>query len=173
MQIIEKYKISNTETRDFYLAFFTALACILSYMEGFIPKPFPGIKLGLANSIVLVFVCHSLYKQALFVSVAKVFVVSLFSGYIFSVAFFLGLSGAFFSSVAMILIHKSLKSRVSLFGVSLTGAFFHIVFQLLFAILFMPSIKSGILFISGILLLSSFAAGIVTALFASYIMKNM
>ena len=173
MQVIEKYRISNTETRDFYLAFFIALACILSYIENFIPKPLPGIKLGLANSVVLIFVLHSLYKEALFISVVKIFVVSLFSGYLLSIPFFLGLSGALFSSFAMILTHKLLKNKVSIFGVSQVGAFTHICAQLLVAYLFMPSIKSGLTFIAGILLISSFIAGIITALFARHLMKIM
>ncbi len=173
MQVIERYITSDKDIKDFYIAFFIALACFLSYIEGFIPKPIPGIKLGLANSIVLVFIIHSLYKVSIFVALSKVLIVSLFSGYFLSPAFFLGLSGSVLSVLAMILFHVLLKTRVSSIGLSVIGAFFHIIGQLCMAYFILPSIQSGILFLSGILLLSSFFSGIVTGLFTLFLLKHL
>ncbi len=173
MQVIERFIKAKPNIKDFYIAFFLASACILSYIEGFIPKPLPGIKLGLANSIVLVFIVYSLYKIAIFISMGKVLIVSLFAGYIMTPTFLLGLSGSFLSVIAMITLHAVLKQKVSALGLSVAGAFFHVTAQLITAYFILPSIKSGILWLSGILLLTSFLSGILTGLFALYLLKNL
>jgi len=173
MQVIEKYLSSDKETKDFYIAFFLSLACILSYLEGFIPKPVPAIKPGLSNAIPLIFITYSLYKEAIFISISKVFIVSLFGGYIFSPMFYMGLAGSLASVFMMCSIHLLLKKRVSEIGISLCGAFFHISAQILIAYIVLPSIKTGLFFLTGILLTTSFIAGIITALFAIYLKKHL
>jgi heptaprenyl diphosphate synthase len=157
MQIIDRYFNSDQNIKDFYIAFFLAIACFFSYIEGFIPKPVPGIKLGLSNSIVMIFIVSSLYKIAFFISVSKVIVVSLFAGYFLSPAFVLGISGSILSALSMILFHKIFKDRITVIGLSVSGAFFHITAQLMAAYLILPSLKYGIFFISGILLITSFS----------------
>ncbi len=173
MQIMERFSHADKNFKDFYIAFFLAFASFLSYIEGFIPKPIPGIKLGLSNSIVLIFIIHKQYKTGIFISLSKVFVVSLFTGTLLSPAFILGISGSFFSTFSMVIIYALLNKRVSLIGVSLTGAFFHISSQLAAAYFLLPGIHSGIQFLAGILLSASFVSGIITALFANYLVREL
>ena len=64
------------------LAMAIALAMILSYVESLIPSPgIPGVKMGLAN-IVVVFCLYRLgWKEAAGVSLLRVFLVSLLFGH--------------------------------------------------------------------------------------------
>ena len=64
------------------MAMCVALAMILSYVESMIPSPgIPGVKLGLAN-IVVVFALYKLgWKKAVGISLLRVFLVSLLFGH--------------------------------------------------------------------------------------------
>lgn len=170
---MEKYLEAQDEFKDFYFAFFIAVSAILSFIEGVIPKPFPGIRLGIANSISIIFIVYYKYKEAVFISISKVLIVSLFGGYLFSPTFFFGFFGSLVSVLAMIVLHAMLKERVSPIGISVLGAFFHISTQILVAYLILPSLGTGLLFLSGILFLTSLIAGIITGLFTIYLLKRL
>lgn len=116
------------------LGFFLALALILSYVESLIPVSFgiPGIKLGLANGIVVLLLydspCYGI-KEAALVNGLRI----VLSGFLFSnlYAILYALSGAVFSLIAM-LIGKRLNC-FSVVGVSVLGGVFHNIGQILVA----------------------------------------
>ena len=62
------------KNRAAYFGVFTALALILSYVEILIPISFgvPGVKLGLANLIIVIVLYKTDWKEALLLSVVRI-----------------------------------------------------------------------------------------------------
>ena len=120
-----------------FCALFSALSIIISTFEFYLPIPsIPGVKLGLANCIVILILIKYGYWYALSVSIIKCFVVSmLFSGF---TALLYSLSGAFFSLCVMTLLLKC-KKYFSMYGISIAGAATHNFAQILVASILMQS----------------------------------
>lgn len=114
-----------------YIALLAAQAVIISLLERAIPFPFaiaPGAKLGLANIIT----CMALYtlstKDAAKVVAIRIILASLLGGTISTLMY--SVAGALLSFIAMWSVKKLGPSRISLIGVSTTGAVFHNIGQL-------------------------------------------
>lgn len=149
------------------LVMLLSFSIVLSILESFIPLfngYIPGLKLGLANIIVLIVLYKYDTKDVFFVSILRVIVVGLMRTGLFSVNFFFSLSGALFSAVSMILFKKT---RLSMIGVSVVGSIFHSIGQILIAILFLKN-NNMIYYLPWLLLFS-----IPTGLFVGYVSKKM
>lgn len=147
------------------LVMLLSMSIVLSIIESFIPlfNGFvPGLKLGLANIIVLIVLYKYEVKDAFFVSLLRVIVVGIMRTGLFSVNFFFSLSGALFSCCAMAL---TKKTRFSMIGVSVIGSLFHSIGQILIAVVFLKN--GNMLFYLPWLLLFS----IPTGLFIGYVSK--
>ena len=110
-----------------------ALALVLSYIETFIPLPVPvpGIKLGLANVVVLVALEVLDVKSAAAVALVKV----LAAGFLFGTPIMLAYSGG---GTVLAFAVMALLSRIrslSVVPVAIAGAVFHNVGQLAVAML--------------------------------------
>ena len=108
-----------------------ALALIFSYIESLfpIPVPLPGIKVGLAN-LVVVFTLYRLgYKYAINVSLIRVLLVGFMFGSLSAILY--GLAGAILSLIAMIIVKS--YSNLHVVTVSIIGSLAHIIGQLLVA----------------------------------------
>ena len=116
------------------MAMCIALAMILSYVESQIPSPgIPGVKLGLAN-IVVIFALYKLgWKEAVGISLLRVLLVSLLFGHVAS--FFYSIAGAALSLVGMILLRKT--EKLSCVAVSVLGGVLHNLGQILVAVAIM------------------------------------
>ena len=93
-----------------------ALALVLSYIEAQIPAfvAIPGIKIGLAN-IVVVFALYRLgIKEAVTISFLRVLLASLMFGSVLSLAY--SFAGAFLSLLGMVLLKKTNLNRMYRFG---------------------------------------------------------
>lgn len=114
-----------------YLGLLLTLALILSYVESLIPVfvSIPGVKLGLANLVVLICLYAYPSKYAFLISGMRVILAGILFGSMFSILY--SLSGAFFSLVVMICAKKVFK--LGILGVSILGGIFHNVGQLLVA----------------------------------------
>ena len=91
------------------LSMFLAMAVVLNLVETFIPffsGYIPGLKLGLANTIILFVLFTYGFKDAVYISILRVILVGVLRTGIFSVAFFLSLSGAICSILVMGLLKK-------------------------------------------------------------------
>lgn len=149
------------------LVMLLSFSIVLSILESFIPLfngYIPGLKLGLANIIVLIVLYKYDTKDVFFVSVLRVIVVGLMRTGLFSVNFFFSLSGALFSAVSMILFKKT---KLSMIGVSVVGSIFHSIGQILIAILLLKN-NNMIYYLPWLLLFS-----IPTGLFVGYVSKKM
>ena len=107
-----------------------ALAMALSFIEGtlVIPGLLPGMKLGLANIVVMYALFFMGPKQALVLDVLKAFFVFLVSGW---TAGFLSLCGGLLSLLVMWLLYYHCPLRPTWFILSVCGALAHNIGQLL------------------------------------------
>ena len=121
-------KASRALTR---YALLVALAMVLSWLESMVPLSLavPGVKLGLANLVVI----FALYKlgprQAAVISLVRVLLVTFTFGNAFSFAY--SLAGAALSLAVMLLLKRS--GKFSLLGVSIAGGVCHNIGQILVA----------------------------------------
>lgn len=122
-----------------YYGLFAALAILMGYVEMMIPVPvpIPGVKLGLANVIVIIMMYFMDTKSAFFVSLIRVLLSGLlfagFAGLLYS------LSGALLSFVVMALLKKT--GKFSIVGISIAGGVFHNVGQIIVAALAVENVK--------------------------------
>lgn len=121
------------------IAMLTALAVAIGVAESFIPSiGIPGVKLGLANIIILITLYELGIKEAIAVNAFRVFLVGMLRGSIFSMGFLMSLTGATLSLTVMIIFYLLIK-KFSVIGVSVIGSMFHIFGQVLIAMIFMGS----------------------------------
>ena len=149
------------------MAMCIALAMILSYVESLIPSPgVPGVKLGLAN-LVVVFALYCLgWKEAVGISLLRVFLVSLLFGHAASLAY--SASGAALSIVGMILLKKT--DKLSCVAVSVLGGVLHNVGQILMAWALMGA---NVVWYLPVLILSGTAAGIAIGIVSAILVKRI
>lgn len=121
-------------------AILISMALVLSYIEHFIPLqmfiPLPGIKLGLANIVTLMALFFMGTRSAFTILIIRCILGSVFGGGISGLAF--SLTGGIFA-MSVMCISKQCK-RISVYGVSILGAAFHNIGQILVAVLFMDSV---------------------------------
>ncbi len=114
---------------------FTALAFIFGYIESLIPLPvpFPGMKIGLANLIIVIVLYRKNLRYALCVSLLRSLLNAITFGSLFSL--FYSLTGSLFSLLAMGLMKKWTGGTFSIVSVSALGGIVHNMGQLLVAAL--------------------------------------
>ena len=152
-----------------YLGLLLTLALILSYVESLIPifVSVPGVKLGLANLVVLICLYAYPSKYAFVISIMRVMLAGLLFGSMFSILY--SLAGAFFSLIVMLFAKKILKMGV--LGVSVLGGVFHNMGQLLVAIIVVSNYRIGYLF--PYLLLSGIITGAVIGFIANAVIPYL
>lgn len=150
------------KNRVAYFGVFTALALIFSYVETLIPFNFgiPGVKLGLANLIVVIALYKMKLSETYLLSVVRVLLNGFIFGNYFSIIY--SLAGGILSLSVMALFKK--KGGFSILGISMAGGVMHNIGQLLIAMLIVETFSVvyyvPVLLISG--LLTGFAIGVVS-----------
>ena len=148
----------------------TAGAIIIGIIESFIPSiGIPGVKLGLANIVILITLYELGILEALFVNLARVFIVGLLRGTIFTMGFFMSLAGAIFSLGIMILFYLLIK-KFSIIGVSVIGALFHVFAQILVAWLFLST--PYILYYLPVIAISAIVTGVFVGIIANLVIRT-
>lgn len=152
-----------------YGAILTALAMIFSYVEAILPFAIgiPGVKLGIANIVVVIALYKFGIKMALTINVIRIFI----SGFLFSGTFGIlySLAGGILSFVAMLIIRKF--KCFSIVGVSMTGGVFHNVGQLLTAAFLVSNLKMFVYF--PVLLFSGLVTGIINGIVAGLVLEKL
>ena len=112
------------------MGLFLALSMILSYVESLIPLSFgiPGIKLGLANLVVVLMLYESGAKEALCVSVLRIILTGFLFGNGFSILY--SLAGGVLSFLGMVLLKKFDFKCIT---ISTTGGILHNIGQVIMA----------------------------------------
>ena len=152
------------------MSILTAGAIIISIIESFIPSfGIPGIKLGLANIIILIVLYELGVGEAIFVNLARVFLTGLLRGTILTMGFLMSLTGAIFSLGIMILFHLLIK-KFSIIGISVLGAVFHVIGQILIAMLYLQT--AYIWFYLPIIGISAVVTGVFVGIIAQLVIKT-
>ncbi len=121
------------------IAMLFALAMVLSFFEGMIVPLFalpPGIKLGLANIVVMYCMVYIDFSSAMQLNILKALFVFLTRGV---TSAFLSLLGGIFSAFIMLLLLKTLKDKVNYYTLSVFGALFFNIGQLIGASIILTS----------------------------------
>ncbi len=146
-----------------------AIAIALSVIDSFIPSFIPGFKLGLANIVILIVLYTLGIKEAIIVNLIRVYLAALLRGTIFNIGFMMSLAGAILSLLVMIAI-KVLAKRISILTVSITGAVFHSLGQILVAVMYFES--ANMFYYLPILGISSIVTGIIMGIIAKKIIAT-
>jgi heptaprenyl diphosphate synthase len=111
-----------------------AAACVLAYLESVVmpPLPLPGMRLGLANIVIVIALAIHGARVAATVSLGRVLVVALAAGTLGGPPFLLSLGGALAALAAMVLLSFA-GSAFSVVGWSVLGSAAHVGGQLLVA----------------------------------------
>jgi len=152
------------------LSMLISLSVVISIIESYIPilnNIIPGLRLGLSNIIILFVLYKYSFKDSLYVSIVRVFLVGLLKTGLFSISFFFSLSGAIFSIITMYLVKKI--NKFSVVGISIIGSLAHSIGQILIAIFILKN--ENIIYYLPYLLIFSIPTGIVTGLITNRILK--
>lgn len=148
-------------------AILASAALMLSYIEAIIPISVgvPGVKLGLANLVILIALYEMNFLSALSVNLIRI----LLSGLLFSGIFAMlySLAGGILSLLVMALLKKT--NKFSMIGVSMAGSVTHNFGQILVASAVVSNIHMFVYF--PVLVFSGITAGIAIG-FAAYILNS-
>ena len=152
------------------LGVLTAAAIVIAILESFIPSVgIPGVKLGLANIVILVILYELGIVEAIIVNLLRVLVVGLVRGTFLSMGFLMSLSGAVLSLTIMIVFYLFIK-RFSIIGVSVIGSIFHVSGQILIAMLYLGT--AYIVLYLPIIAISAIITGVFVGIVAQLIIKT-
>ena len=151
-----------------YLSVLTALSLVLSYIEMLLPPIYsaiPGIKIGLANIVIVFLIYKFSVKSAFLVSFVRVLLISVLFGN--AVMFIYSLAGAVLSLCFMAILKKT--NRFSSISVSVVGGVAHNIGQIVVAIMLMQTPQ--IAYYMAILTISGTLSGIAVGVASAYVLK--
>lgn len=157
-----------------FLSVMLALAIVLGYVESFIPTWIPGVRLGLANLVVLILLYSCPFYEAFIISILRVFIVALLRGTIFQMPFYMSLAGAVCSYLIMCLAYFLFEKKLhflTIYGVSLLGAFVHSLAQVAVAAIFVEHGFTTFYYFPFIVLFSM-ASGLLTSFLADRLLLS-
>ena len=152
------------------LGVLTAGAIVIAILESFIPSiGIPGVKLGLANIVILIILYELGIIEAVIVNLLRVLVVGLVRGTFLGMGFFMSLTGAVFSLGIMILFYLLIK-KFSVIGVSVIGSIFHVGGQILIAMIYLGT--AYIVLYLPVLAISAIITGVFVGIIAQLIIRT-
>lgn len=153
------------------LSMLLAFALVLSIAERYIPIDFtvPGVRLGLANVVILSSLYLFSFREAFILVILKCAASLFFTGS--ATAFIYGLSGSVLSLVFMALAIRVFGKRISPVGVSAIGAVFHNMGQLIAAAAVMRTVM--VFAYLPMLMLAGVMTGIVVGILAKYVVSGI
>lgn len=132
-----------------FAAMFAALALIFSYVEMLVP--IPGVKLGLANLVILIALYRLGFRYAFTINCVRIVIAGLLFSGVFGMLYSFG--GGILSILVMYLLYRT--KRFSMVGISMAGGVMHNLGQLLTACAIMSNISLlsyfAVLFFSGLI----------------------
>ncbi|MCI9074885.1 MAG: Gx transporter family protein [Dorea sp.] len=157
------------KVRAAYFGVFTALALIFSYVESLIPFHIgiPGVKLGLANLIIVIALYKMNVKAAYLLSVTRVVLSGFMFGSLFGILY--SLAGGLLSLTVMAVLKKS--NGFSVMGVSIAGGVSHNIGQLVVAILVVETYS--VMYYLPVLLTAGLITGLLIGITANEMLKRL
>jgi len=153
------------------LALLLALATAIHTAEAFLPITVVWFRFGFANIIGLATLYLFGFKDALFITLGRIFLGSLATGLFGSPAFLLSLAGGVCAIVAMGVAHRFGSRFFSEIGISLIGAVAHNTAQLVVAYLILVR-NQGIFLLFPMMLLAAMATGFLNGLAARFFIRH-
>ncbi|MBF0318568.1 MAG: Gx transporter family protein [Nitrospirae bacterium] len=160
------------QQRDKYrLALLAACAIALHGFERLIPTPIPWLRFGFANIITLITLTLYGFNAALTITLIRILIGSMVTGTFLGPPFVMSLVGGLFSVTAM---WAALRVRIfGALGLSLIGALFHNIGQLLAAYaVFIQNLRS-ILIIAPVILFLGTLTGVINGLAVIFAMAHL
>lgn len=151
------------------LSMFLALSVVLNLIESIIPifnGMIPGVKLGLANIVVLTVLYVYSFKDAVTISVLRVILVGILRTGLFGINFWFSLCGSLLSILAMFIFKKT---KLSIVGVSIIGSLFHSFGQIIAAIIFLQNVN--IIYYLPMIMIFAVPTGIIVGISSKEIVK--
>lgn len=162
----------NRTKKMVFMSILVSQSLAMYIIESYIANPLvfiaPGAKLGLSNIITLISLIFLGFKDTFIILTARIMISSIFGGG-FS-AFLYSISGGILSLICMALFSKFSKKESSLIGISIIGAMFHNIGQLIIASIIIHNV--GIFIYLPILLLTSIPTGLFVGFVSRYLVKN-
>ncbi|MBT3169572.1 MAG: Gx transporter family protein [Candidatus Cloacimonetes bacterium] len=146
------------------IAFFTALAISIYILEMLIPKPFPFVKVGFANIIILILLASNGAKIAFLVTIGKTIMGGFLTGTIFTPTTIISLTSGIIALFVMSIVFKT-KISFSFIGVSILGAIAHNFTQILVVRILLIK-ENSIFYLTPILIILGIITGIITGYLA-------
>ena len=150
-------------------ALMAALALIFSYVEVLIPFNIgiPGIKLGIANIVIIIVLYYLGPKYAITVNVVRVLIAGLLFNGLFGALY--SLAGAVVSFIVMIALKKT--NIFSVVGVSMAGGVAHNLGQILIAAILVANLKIFLYF--PVLIISGVITGAIIGILAGLMLRKL
>ncbi|NLW17078.1 MAG: Gx transporter family protein [Firmicutes bacterium] len=162
----------STARRIVFLGIMIALALALHVAERALPLPVlpvPGVKLGLANIVTLTAIFILPLPEITLLVVGRTILATAFGGGLSS--FLFSLTGGLFSMLVMYLLVHRASNWVSLPAISVVGAVFHNLGQLLVAALIVRTL--GIFLYLPLLLLSAGLTGLAVGFTTLVLLRSL
>ena len=146
-----------------------ALSLIFSYIEVMIPlvPTIPGIKIGLANGLILIVIFVFGMREALLIQLSRILLCALLFGSLISLAY--SLCGGLVSLILMYLLYKTKLFKGAAIGI--TGGVIHNIVQILVAYFFIWNV--AIFSYLPILIISGIICGAVTGSLSQALYKRV
>ena len=153
------------------IALLVSQAIVLGFIERMIPLDFavPGAKLGLSNIITLVSLYILSPAEAFMVLVSRILLATFLFGSISSLMY--AFAGGMLAFAVMLFSKKYLSFILDVIGISILGAVFHNVGQLLMASIIIES--SGIFYYLPMLLFAAIPTGLVVGTAGKLLIKHL
>ena len=157
------------KNRVAYFGVFTALALIFSYVESLIPIQLgiPGVKLGLANLIIVIALYKMRLSEVFLLSIVRILLSGFLFGNYYSILY--SLAGGLLSLVVMALLKKT--GDFSVMGISMAGGVSHNVGQLVVAMLVVETFSVG--YYLPVLLVAGLVTGFLIGVAAGEMLKRL
>jgi len=154
-------------------AFFTALATTIYWLESIAVRvfPFPFLRIGLANVVIVYLLMRGEVVFALTVNIMKTLLGGLASLTLMSPATLLSLCGGIGSLIIMWLLYI-LPIKFSILGISMAGAVVHNIIQVL-CVRWLIIPKDSVLYLLPILMLLGLVTGLITGVIAYELSKTL
>ena len=146
-----------------------ALAMIMSYIESLFPLNLavPGIKMGLANIVIIFLLYRVGFSSACIVSLIRVFLVSMLFGNVMMMAY--SIAGAVLSLAVMLVLKKC--GKFSVVGVSIAGGVAHNAGQIIMAVILLDA--KQIAYYLPVLAVTGTVTGVLIGIAASVVIKRV
>lgn len=157
------------KSRVAYFGVFTALALIFSYVETLIPINFgiPGVKLGLANLIIVVALYKLPLQEVYLLSIVRILLSGFIFGNYFSILY--SLAGGLLSLSVMALLKR--RNSFSVMGISVSGGVFHNVGQMTVAMLVVETFSVAYYF--PVLMIAGLVTGLLIGILSNEMLKRL